>query len=261
MAGPIKLFFSYSHKDEDLRDELEAHLSLLERQGVIESWHDRRVAPGQERAGEIDRSLEAAGIILLLVSPDFVASDYCYAREMTRALERNAAGQATVIPVILRPTDWHGAPFGGLQALPRDGRPVTLWPERDEAWLDVVRGIRMVTERMGAVGIPQVTSPPAPPSSSPPLQQGQGMKPRDPTTSSLRKLINEALPGDPDLTAFCTNHYRSVLNRFTIGMDRVTKVNLLLQYTNNGDLLQKLREEHEDHPEVIEEMIGRLIRY
>jgi hypothetical protein len=143
------VFFSYSHKDEALRDRLETHLAMLKRQGVIETWHDRRIQAGDEFAGKISEELERADLILLLVSSDFLASDYCYDVEMQRAIERHEASDARVIPIILRPCDWHGAPFGRLQALPKDGRPVVSWPDLDEAFLDITRGIRaaLATER------------------------------------------------------------------------------------------------------------------
>src|SRR5215207_2922804 len=99
----IKLFFSYSHRDEELRDELETHLSALKRQGVIETWHDCRISAGEEFDGEISRHLENSQIILLLVSSHFIASDYCYGLEMTRALELHRTREARVIPVILHP--------------------------------------------------------------------------------------------------------------------------------------------------------------
>jgi hypothetical protein len=84
-----KLFFSYSHKDDDLRDELETHLAPLLREGVIEVWHDRRIGAGKDFANEINRHLEEADIVLLLISPYFIASDYCYDIEMTRAMKRH----------------------------------------------------------------------------------------------------------------------------------------------------------------------------
>src|SRR5437762_917707 len=97
------LFFSYSHKDEGLRDQLEIHLAMLKRQGFIETWHDRRISAGEILDHAVSENLESADIILLLVSPDFLASDYCYDREMMRAMERHEAGLSAVIPVILRP--------------------------------------------------------------------------------------------------------------------------------------------------------------
>src|SRR5437879_5943159 len=124
---PIELFISYAHRDQGLRDQLETHLSLLKRQGFISTWHDRKIGAGQEWAGQIDTHLNTAHIILLLVSPDFIASNYCYDIEMTQALARHETGAARVIPVILRPVDWRDAPFGKLQPLPTDAEPVTTW--------------------------------------------------------------------------------------------------------------------------------------
>jgi hypothetical protein len=144
----IEVFFSYAHEDESLRDQLATHLRLLERQGVIHGWHDRRITGGREWAGAIDEHLRTAQIILLLVSADFLASDYCYDVEVERAMARHKAGEARVIPIILRPVDWNSAPFGKLQALPKDARPVTSWPDRDEAFFDIARGIRTVTEEL-----------------------------------------------------------------------------------------------------------------
>ncbi|HEU5368257.1 MAG TPA: toll/interleukin-1 receptor domain-containing protein, partial [Ktedonobacterales bacterium] len=141
-AKSARVFYSYSHKDAAYRDELEKHLAALRRGGVIGEWSDRDITGGQEWAGQIDKNLEAADIILLLVSADFINSDYCYGKEMARALERHEAGTARVIPIILRPVDWESTPFHKLQALPAGAKPVTTWQNRDEAWVDVVQGIR-----------------------------------------------------------------------------------------------------------------------
>lgn len=148
------IFFSYSHVDEDLRDQLETHLSGLRRQGIISSWHDRKITAGTELGKSIDNHLNAADIILLLVSPDFIDSDYCYAQEMKRALERHQTGEARVIPVILRPCDWHDLPFGKLLAAPIDGRPITMWPNIDQAFLDVVTAIKRALKELGQKSVP-----------------------------------------------------------------------------------------------------------
>ena len=142
------VFFSYCHVDEALRDQLEKQLAMLRRQGVINTWHDRRISAGQEIDVSIDAHINSDEIILLLVSPDFIASDYCYNIEMTRAMERHQAGDAIVIPVILRACDWHYAPFGKLLGTPRDGKPVTLWPDRDEAFLQVAKEVRKAAEKL-----------------------------------------------------------------------------------------------------------------
>lgn len=136
------LFFSYSHKDEALRDRLEVHLAGLKREGAISTWHDRRITAGDALGQRIDENLESAEIILLLVSPDFLASDYCHDVEMQRALARHDEGTARVIPVILRPCDWQHSSFAHLLAAPTDGKPITKWTNEDEAFLDVVGQIR-----------------------------------------------------------------------------------------------------------------------
>jgi TIR domain/inactive STAND len=138
----FKVFFSYSHKDEDLRNELGKQLTILERLKIIQSWHDRNITAGAEWAKEISTNLETAHIILLLISADFLASDYCYEIELDRAMQRHEANEARVIPIILRSVDWQEAPFGKLQALPTGGKPVTSWSNRDEAFTDIVRGIK-----------------------------------------------------------------------------------------------------------------------
>lgn len=156
-ATVVKVMFSYSHRDEAVRDELEVHLAALRRQRQIETWHDRRIEPGTDFAGVIDENLEDADVILLLISPYFLASDYCYEIEMTRALERHEAGEARVIPIILDPCDWKSSPFAKLAALPLDGKPISKFANCHEGFLQVVEGLKAVTvgraktsqERMG----------------------------------------------------------------------------------------------------------------
>jgi internalin A len=144
----IRLFYSYSHKDEGLSNELQTHLKLLQRLGFIDTWHDRKIEAGDEWKRKIDENLERADIILLLVSANFIASDYCYEKEMKRALERHEKGEARVVPVIVRDVNWMGAPFAKLQALPKDGKAVTKWKDKDSAWRNVSEGIERVVVEM-----------------------------------------------------------------------------------------------------------------
>lgn len=140
---PVEVFFSYSHKDESFREQLEIHLSMLKRQHLIKPWHDRMITAGDEWKGQIDKNLDSAEIILLLITANFLASDYCYDIEMKRAMERNEVGEARVIPIILTPVEgWMYSPFAKLQVLPKDGKPVTRWDDRDEAFVNVAEGIR-----------------------------------------------------------------------------------------------------------------------
>jgi len=142
----MHVIMSYSHADEDLRNELEKHLAALKRQGAITTWHDRRIAPGDELHGQISDQLDSAEIILLLVSADFIASDYCYDVEMSRALERHHRDEARVIPVILRPCDWKRTPFGSLMAVPEDGKPMVKHATLDDGFLEVAQAIRRVAD-------------------------------------------------------------------------------------------------------------------
>lgn len=157
-SQPLNLFISYSHKDEDLKEELEIHLATLKRQGQINPWQDRAIEAGTAWDPQIKAQLEAAAIILLLITPRFMASDYIHDVELKRALERHQAGTARVIPIILKPTDLKDTPIAALQALPKDAKPVTTWTNQDEAFLNVVQGLRRVL-----TGLIQTATPPTPP--------------------------------------------------------------------------------------------------
>jgi hypothetical protein len=138
----LDLFISYSHADRELRDELAKHLGGLRNLGVINDWFDGDIVEGTEWEQELLHHLNTAQIILLLVSADFIASRFSYQIEMKRALERHDAGLARVIPIILHPTDWKQLPFAKLQALPTDGKPVSMWRNRNEAFVNIVKGIK-----------------------------------------------------------------------------------------------------------------------
>jgi hypothetical protein len=157
---PLEVFISYAHADQALKDELLKHLSPLNRRGLIAHWQDRDISAGSEWAGEIDARLNSADIILLLISPDFLHSDFCYEKEMTRALERHAAGECRVIPVFLRSCDWKGMAFGKLQGVPDDAIPVvsSRWSSPDDAFTRVASAIRQVVERFQAA--PSAAAPP-----------------------------------------------------------------------------------------------------
>lgn len=147
----FNVFFSYAQKDEKLRDELDNQLSMLKRGNLIVSWHDYKILPGESRANAIETHLKTAHLILLLISPDFLASDYCYSTEMKQAMERHRTGEVYVLPIIMRPTaDWKEAPFGKLQALPRNEKPVDTWENRNIAYVEIVDGIRNTLEKMHA---------------------------------------------------------------------------------------------------------------
>jgi hypothetical protein len=144
----LKLFISYSHSDEELKNELIKHLEPLRHRNMIEEWHDRKITAGKEWGKEISKELSSADIILLLISIDFINSEYCYGTEMERAIERHQKSEARVIPIILRSCLWQYAPFAKLQALPKDAKAVQSWSDRDEALTDIVDGIGKVAEEL-----------------------------------------------------------------------------------------------------------------
>ena len=144
-----KVFMSYSHRDEELRDQLEVQLAMLKRQGLIDVWHDRRLLAGDHLDWTISKELDEADIVLLLISPDFLASDYCYKIEKGRALERHNEGSARLISVILRPCDWTYTDLAQYLVTPTDDKAITRWTDRDEAFLDVARSIRRAIEEIG----------------------------------------------------------------------------------------------------------------
>jgi serine/threonine protein kinase len=143
----VEIFLCYARRDQEFLDNLKMHLTPLERQGLIKVWHDADISPGTDWEDEIKKHLNTADIILLLVSANFITSDYCYSKEMMQAMERHKRGEACVIPIILRSVYWQGTPFGKLQVLPQDALPVTKWQDRDDALFDVAEGIRKVVEK------------------------------------------------------------------------------------------------------------------
>jgi TIR domain len=144
MPTAIEIFCCYAREDQDLMKNLRKHLKPLERRNLIRVWSDTDIDAGDTWEEEIKKHLDTAHIILLLISPDFMASDYCYSTEMEQAMQRHAQKEARVIPIILRPTAWKGAPFDKLQVLPSNAKPVTdrrSWQDADEALNDVIQHI------------------------------------------------------------------------------------------------------------------------
>jgi hypothetical protein len=162
--GSVEIFCSYSHKDESLRQEFTTHIALMRRQNLIQIWHDRKILAGDDWTGEIDEHLNTADIVTLFVSSDFLASDYCYEKEVRQAMQRESRKETLVVPIIVRPCDWKDAPFGRLQAIPTNARPVTRWEDRDEAWTDVAvslkitvkEAIRRIHEKVKAELLPEL---------------------------------------------------------------------------------------------------------
>ena len=148
MTAPLKVFFSYAHADEAHRKTLAKHLSALEDEGLIAIWHDRKITGGREWAGAIDDALRSADIVLLLISADFLASDYCNDVELTEAMRRHDAAQTRVVPVILRSCDWEHSRFARFNALPPDGAPVVEAEHPDQRFVAVARGLRAIVAEL-----------------------------------------------------------------------------------------------------------------
>jgi hypothetical protein len=164
---PLRIFCSYAHEDDKLRQKLEKHLSSLKRDGSAVLWSDRRIVAGTDWRAGIEKELDQADLVLLLISSDFIDSEFCYSKELQRALERFARREAMVIPVALRAVEWTGTPLEGLQALPRDAKPVTLWADKDKALADVARGVREAVQHFAEWRRP--ASSDAPPAAGPDL--------------------------------------------------------------------------------------------
>ncbi len=157
--SPLTLFYSYADEDEKLCKELEKHLHILQREGIIAGWHRRKILPGEDQDLINTQQFSSAQIILLLISPDFLASDASHS-EMERAMLRHRAGLAYVIPLLLRPVDWQSVSFARLQALPRNGPPVTKWENRDEAFADIAKDVRHAIEQWNGSLLPQSSQSP-----------------------------------------------------------------------------------------------------
>lgn len=217
----VKAFISYSHKDEALRKELENHLAILQRSGVIEMWHDRRIIAGSNLDSAISEQLESAQIILLLISADFLASDYCYDIEMGRAMEKHHDGSAVVIPVILRPCDWSSSPFGKLLATPKDGKPVTMFGNQDEAFTDVAKGVRLAAARFHSAEPAEPKVLATAPTASRPIWSTANSAPAERSSNlRIKRVFN-----DHERDDYLENAYEYMARYFEGSLDELQKRN------------------------------------
>lgn len=146
MAKKLNIFLSYSHEDEAMKTQLDKNLIGLKRSDKVNVWQDRQLMAGVEWDKTIADELSAADIILLLISVDFNNSQYIWDKELKVAMERHEKGEARVIPIILRTCDWTGMPYAKLQALPTGAKPINSFADKDEAYTDVAKGLRMVVD-------------------------------------------------------------------------------------------------------------------
>jgi hypothetical protein len=138
----VLIFIAYSHADKKYLEGLTRHLSVLEREGLVRVWYDGCITAGENWDASIRRSLQEADVVLLLISAEFIASQYCYSVEMQAAIDRHKRREALVVPIIIRDSGWQELPIGELQALPEGSLPVARWRDREAAYLSIIRGIR-----------------------------------------------------------------------------------------------------------------------
>jgi tetratricopeptide (TPR) repeat protein len=144
MTGSINIFCSYAQDDKEFQDELMRYIN----KNHIDKWYEREIESYNDAEKQVDAHLNIAHIILLLFSVDFVGSDYSYGAEMQYALERHEAGEAIVIPIIVRPSLWEGNAFSTLSVLPTNRMPITCWSDTNQAFQDVALGIRRAMNKV-----------------------------------------------------------------------------------------------------------------
>ena len=221
----VKIFVSYSHEDEDVWTKLRNHLASMERDGLIEIWFDRKLLPGQSFDHEIKKNIADADIVLLLVSSNFISSDYCHNIEMRSAMELHKAGNLWVVPIILSSCDWRNSPFGNLLAVPKDGKPISSWNDLNDALFDSVEQLKRVIEELNKN---------APNSSNTP----NDLSPQERATSQPKLRTSSHELENDNLTTIDQARRRnmagSILDKF-ISLSR-------LPATNRGDWLENAAE-------------------
>ncbi|UFZ05400.1 toll/interleukin-1 receptor domain-containing protein [Bradyrhizobium ontarionense] len=208
-----KAFISYSHRDERALERLHTHLATMTREGTISTWYDREILAGGEIDHEIASSFAKSDLFLALVSPDFLASRYCYEQEMKSALERHADGTMRVVPVILEPCDWRSTPLGKLKAIPKDGRAISTWTNENVAYLDVVTELRRITAE-------QQTS-----KSEEPLPKIQGERARAETRTYRIKKKFDSIDRDD----FRRESFAKIQQFFHASVDELNQVSELIR--------------------------------
>lgn len=192
-----KVFISYSHTDETYRKELENHLSVLKRNGYIDTWTDREIIVGENWGTQIAKEIEEAKIILLLVSSDFLASNYCYDIEMKRAIERHNKEEAIVVPIVLRYCDWSNTPFSEIQGLPLNAKPVKDWSDQDQAFLNIVDGIKALLNTLDKT-------------KSQSFSYGLMLSPKEQLSEIYRKVLSAETERDLRMAKFDLENYKKI---------------------------------------------------
>ena len=247
---PVKIFYSYAHKDKTLRAELGKHLATCRTRRVCEDWYDGDISPGDDWDSSIKEKLRTADFILLLISADFLNSKYIASVEIQEAMQRHQAAQARVIPILLRHCDFSGSVFSSIQALPSGAKPVAAWPDQDEAWTDVVSGLKAAFEKFrrpanGSAPPPEraIAFPASgePPQVAPPAEvAGAALNVAQEENRLLAATSTEAFRGlrqlmaNPKIKAFVTAEESKLM-----GADEALQV--LIDYKNVHDRLHDLQ--------------------
>lgn len=253
----MKAFISYSHKDAALLEKLHTHLSQLKRDGQLTSWTDEDILAGGSVSQDISQSLESAQIFLALLSPDYIASQYCYEKEFQRALQLHESGKLTIVPIILEPCDWLNTPFKAFKALPKDGKAISIWQNTNTAFLDVIQNIRKllsgVTE--GEPMLPKAinTDKPIAPSRNYRVKRDfdsiQKIEFTEQSFTDIRKTlgdyIEELLQVDDQIKCRITknevNDFEAILvNRNKIGSEATLKLTVPSKQRENGNYIVPL---------------------
>ncbi|MEZ5986764.1 MAG: toll/interleukin-1 receptor domain-containing protein [Hyphomonas sp.] len=206
----MKAFISYSHADEHYVGRLQKHLVMLKREGLIESFYDRDIYAGDLLDEEIERNLAESQIFIAVVSPDFIASDYCYEREMATALEMHTKGRIRVVSVIVEPCEWQKSPLGNFLVAPKDGKPVAEWDNENAAFFNVVSEIRRIAEAFSSRHSATISSAPLPTTSSS-------------ETAPARKYIAKRSFDDVDKYKFREEGFRQVREYFERSIEEINR--------------------------------------
>ncbi|KAA0989275.1 toll/interleukin-1 receptor domain-containing protein [Dyadobacter aurulentus] len=145
----MNAFISYSHNDAEMLTLLHTHLAQLQRDGLVSTWTDREILAGGNLNDSISRSLNNSNIFIALLSPSYIASTYCYEKEFVRAIQRQEEGKLVIVPTIVEPCDWLNTPFSQFKALPKDGKAITTWENKNTAFVDVIQNLRKLIENGG----------------------------------------------------------------------------------------------------------------
>lgn len=250
-ARPARLFIVYSYRDQALCEDLTMHLVPLRRQGLVAQWFERRVDKNDPQTA-VRPELAESDLILLLVSPGLMSTPYYEGAELAQALAQHRAGSSRVVVLLVKPVNLDSGPWQGLRILPSDSRPVSLWPDADAAWLDITQGIRQILTSTTPKGAGADSAAPRSsgefPGSAASAAAADGTRGASValTRPVVRRLIDDVVRLDSDLEALCLDYFPSVKMRFSSGMERTAKVNILLLYAEPEEIVKALQQTDPD---------------